>query len=311
MTDAELTDSPVRNLSAEDLKYYSRPGNSSLSESEIDQIVEETGFDEEDIDRWVRSIERKKQGIFYGPPGTGKTFIAKKIANHLTTGTDGEVKTIQFHSAYTYEDFIQGIRPQSNGDHLEYPVVSGRFLEFCKIAEERDGTCVLIIDEINRADLSEVFGELMYLLEYRDEHIDLPHPREDTGETEFKIPENLVMIGTMNTADRSIALVDFALRRRFSFIPLWPEPATLENYHDRHTDLNPGDIIDQIELINEQIDERDFHLGYTYFMDENLEDHLPDIWKMEIEPYLEEYFFDARGEVDQFRWENVNDDISL
>jgi len=152
----------------------------------------------------------------------------------------------------------------------------------------------------------------MYLLEYRDdgESVELSQPRQDTGEREFSIPENVYIIGTMNTADRSIALVDFALRRRFAFIPLWPNKATLENYHD-DTGFDVSGIIDVMEGINETIDERDFELGYSYFMIENLDIHLRDVWKMEIEPYLEEYFFDDRDKVEEFRWENIKDRIDL
>ncbi|XZO04863.1 MAG: McrB family protein [Microcoleus sp.] len=116
----------------------------------------------------MHTINRKGQTIIQGPPGTGKTFLAQKLAQHLVGGGDGFSDIIQFHPAYTYEDFIQGIRPQSQDGQLTYPIVPGRFLEFCEKAEVCEDTCVLIIDEINRANLSQVFGELMYLLDDRD-----------------------------------------------------------------------------------------------------------------------------------------------
>ncbi len=120
-----------------------------------------------------------------------------------------------------------GIRPDTKDGQLTYSMVPGRFIEFCKKAESCEGNCVLIIDEINRANLSQVFGELMYLLEYRDEKICLAGSNEPFG-----IPPNVYIIGTMNTADRSIALVDHALRRRFSFITLSPNYDVLRNYHE-------------------------------------------------------------------------------
>jgi 5-methylcytosine-specific restriction protein B len=176
------------------------------------QIAEETGFDKEMLDSWVRAIERKRQAIIYGPPGTGKTYIAELLARHLIGGNDGFMDIVQFHPAFAYEDFMQGIRPKPRPEGgLDYPMIKGRFLEFCEEARTRKGLSVLILDEINRANLARVFGELMYLLEYRDKDIPL------AGGGRFKIPKNVRIIGTMNTADRSIALVDHALRRRFAF----------------------------------------------------------------------------------------------
>lgn len=140
----------------------------SLKECALD-----TGIEEETLFNWLKAIERKKQAIFYGSPGTGKTYIAKKLAKYLTGGSDGFVDIVQFHPAYTYEDFIQGIRPQRIDGELDYPLVNGRFLNFCEEACRRQNICVLIIDEINRANVARVFGELMYLLEYRDEKMPL------------------------------------------------------------------------------------------------------------------------------------------
>ncbi|WP_255358906.1 MULTISPECIES: McrB family protein [Kosmotoga] len=238
----------------------------------------------------------------YGPPGTGKTFVARKIARHLIGGGNGFIKTVQFHPSYSYEDFIQGIRPTSDeNDTLKYPVVPGAFMKFCKEASERDGICVMIIDEINRANLSRVFGELMYLLEYRNEDITLP-----SGER-FKIPENVRIIGTMNTADRSIALVDHALRRRFAFLRLWPNYEILRNFH-AGGDFNPEGLIQVLERLNRNI-EPHYQVGITFFLEEGIKDKIEDIWCMEILPYLEEYFFDQPEKVDEFKWEKVKTEI--
>ncbi|NES86110.1 MAG: AAA domain-containing protein, partial [Moorea sp. SIO2B7] len=251
------------------------------------------------LEAWIRAIERKGQGIFYGPPGTGKTYSAQKIANHLISGSDGFTELVQFHPAYSYEDFIQGIRPQSQNGELRYPLVPGRFLEFCNKAESRQGICVLIIDEINRANLASVFGELLYLLEYREQKIPLAGSNQL-----FSIPKNVRIIGTMNTADRSIALVDQAFRRRFAFIRLYPNYEILRRYHET-TDFPVNGLIKVIEQINNAIADPNYSLGISFFLLETIAEEIEDIWRREIEPYLEEYFFDQRDKLDQFRWDTI------
>lgn len=292
----------VRSLTEEDLGLAPE----RVSEDDINDLSEGTGFPEDDINQWIRAINRKKQAIFYGPPGTGKTYMAERIADILIEGGDGFVEILQLHSSYSYEDFVQGIRPVSNDDdELRYPVVQGRFLDFCEEAQERNGPCVLILDEINRTDLSAVFGELMHLVEYRDKSMKLAQKDvENREETEFSIPDNVYILGTMNTADRSIALVDFALRRRFAFLPLWPEMQVLRNYHE-DTGHDVDGLIDVVNEINQEIGDRSFHLGITYFLNDDLDDTIEDIWKLEVKPYLDEYFFDSPQKVEQFAWDAV------
>jgi 5-methylcytosine-specific restriction protein B len=268
----------------------------------LSQLAEDTGLGEAELVRWVRAIERKGQAILYGPPGTGKTFVAEKLAAHLIGGGDGFVELVQFHPAYAYEDFIQGIRPQSDDDHLSYPLVPGRFLEFCYKAQPCRDICVLIIDEINRANLSRVFGELMYLLEYRDRAVPL------AGGGFLRIPANVRLIGTMNTADRSIALVDHALRRRFAFIALYPNYELLRRYH-QHTGFPVEGLVGVLTGLNRTIGDRHYEVGVTFFLHPNLAGEIEDIWRMEIEPYLEEYFFDRPDTVEDFRWAKVRDRI--
>ncbi|MGB5959147.1 MAG: tetratricopeptide repeat protein [Coleofasciculaceae cyanobacterium] len=276
-----------------------------IPESTLLQVVEQTSFDETELIYWLRAINRKKQAIFQGSPGTGKTYIADKLAKHLISGTDGFLELLQLHPAYSYEDFIQGIRPQSQDGKLTYPLIPGRFLEFCKKAESRQGLCVLIIDEINRANLAQVFGELMYLLEYRNKKIRL------SGSNElFSIPENVRIIGTMNTADRSIALVDHALRRRFAFIELRPNYQVLKRYHEKHKTGFPVDgLIEMLKHLNNAIANKHYEIGISFFLTENLSEQIEDIWKMEIEPYLEEYFFDQLEKADEFCWVKIKQNI--
>jgi len=223
------------------------------------------------------------------------------MARHLADGSDGFVEIIQFHPSYAYEDFIQGIRPKSNqGGGLSYPVVPGAFLGFCQRAKGKRGCCVLIIDEINRGHLSRIFGELMYLLEYRTREVPLA-----SGGT-LSIPDNIRIIGTMNTADRSIALVDHALRRRFAFIGLYPNFEVLLRYHS-DTGFPVESLVEVLTQLNGEIGDKHYEVGISFFLRKDLSDHIEDIWQMEIEPYLEEYFFDQPDKVSSFSWERVGE----
>jgi 5-methylcytosine-specific restriction enzyme B len=266
-------------------------------------LARETYLPEADLERWLRAIERKKHAVLYGPPGTGKTYLAKRLARYIK-GKEGYQDLVQFHPAYTYEDFIEGIRPQENEEGvLELKMVPGRFRTFCAYAQRFDGLCVLVIDEINRANIARVFGELMYLLEYREEKIHL------AGAGVLGIPANVRLIGTMNTADRSIAVVDHALRRRFAFIELEPRLEIIERYHAEH---NPGLAVDGLiavlHRLNSQLD-KDYRVGVTFFLRPSLPGEIADIWAMEIVPYLEEYFFGQSYSVEPFRWQNVKEEI--
>jgi len=273
----------------------------------LEACAEATGFPMGDLRSWVAAIHRKRQAILYGPPGTGKTFLAKELARHLVGNGDGFVDLVQFHPAYSYEDFIQGIRPQQapDGNGLDYPVLSGRFLRFCREAAQRRGICALIIDEINRANLARVFGELMYLLEYRDDRVKLA-----VSGDEFAIPANVRLLGTMNTADRSIALVDHALRRRFAFVGLFPRYEVLTSWHAKEgTGFDPTGLIAVLKRLNHAIDDPNYAVGISFFLVSQPQRDLPSIWQMEIEPYLEEYFFDQRDTVEQFRWDKIAGEV--
>jgi 5-methylcytosine-specific restriction protein B len=232
----KLPETSTQTGTSTELKEDSAEGKTTNQEGElaaaytVDAFVLETGFGSQRVSTWVKMLKRKQHLIFQGPPGTGKTFVAKRLAKLVVSQTHGFVRIVQFHPDYSYEDFIQGYFPEPSGNSLQFTMKKGLFSLFCKDAEEagkngKDTPCVLIIDEINRANLSRVFGELMYLLEYREDSIPLA-----AGGDLFHIPPNVLIIGTMNTADRSIALVDYALRRRFSFVRLKPEYGILEKH---------------------------------------------------------------------------------
>ena len=271
----------------------------------LDEIHSSTGYDRSWIGRAVAALYDKKQCVLYGPPGTGKTFLAKLIANHLIGGGVGFSDVVQFHPSYTYEDFIEGLRPvASSSGVLEYVLVDGRFKEFCDRAREVSSPCVLIVDEINRANLSRVFGELMYLLEYREEKITLAGSKE-----KFSIPFNVFIIGTMNTADRSIALVDHALRRRFAFVHMKPDYGVLAHYHSA-TGFDVSGLIKVLERINKDIADRNYFIGVSFFLKHDIASSISNVWQLEILPYLEEYFFDRPEIAGKYAWKNVAKEIT-
>jgi 5-methylcytosine-specific restriction protein B len=255
----------------------------------------------------VSRLKRKQHIIFQGPPGTGKTYVAERLARLLTASTYGLVETVQFHPSYGYEDFMHGIRPVVQDGQMTFERMPGRFLQFCKSARgvQGESPCVLIIDEINRGNLSRVFGELMYLLEYRDKMIPL------AGEERlFGIPVNLYIIGTMNTADRSIALVDHALRRRFSFIHLAPDYHVLRTHLEKNGLVADG-LLKALQALNAAIDDRNYEIGISFFLKDGpaLRSTLKDVWEGEIEPYLEEYFYDQPGKLEPLRWKSLSNGL--
>ena len=247
-------------------------------------------------------LEEKKQVIFQGPPGTGKTFVAQKLARCLA-GSRDRVTLVQFHPSYAYEDFVQGFRPVQTGDgQAGFELRDGPLLKAAERAKsEPDARHFLVIDEINRGNLAKVFGELYFLLEYRDEEISLQYQQGD--DDKFSLPENLHIIGTMNTADRSIALVDLALRRRFYFVEFHPDDEPVRSVlHDwlAENALGMDWVADVVESANEKLrDDRHAAIGPSYFMKKNLSTEAVErIWRHSVRPYVDECLF---GDSDRIR----------
>lgn len=244
------------------------------------------------LDSTIEMLLDKRQLIFYGPPGTGKTWIALELAKELTRD-GGSTEVVQFHPSYSYEDFVGGFRPQEDGtgSGIRYAREDGPLRRIAKrAAEDPAHPHLLIVDEINRGNIAKVFGELLFLLEYRRRDIQLQYwPGEP-----FTLPENLFLIGTMNTADRSIALVDAALRRRFYFVEFSPTAPPVEEvlakWLDEHDlDREPALLL---EHLNEQIGADGFAIGPSYFMNRDGEaPNLERIWEREIMPLLHEHYY--------------------
>ncbi|MYD07761.1 MAG: AAA domain-containing protein [Acidimicrobiaceae bacterium] len=283
----------------EAVERHARGGSTRAGASyDVQAFTAETGYSADQLKGWIDQLQRKQQLILYGPPGTGKTYLAERLARYLVDG--GVSELVQFHASYAYEDFVQGIRPQVVEGALHYELAAGHFRRFCaKARRVGEKPCVLIIDEINRANLARVFGELMYLLEYRHRSIALA-----AGGPEFSIPANVYLIGTMNTADRSIALVDQAMRRRFSFIRLRPNYQLLANYLDNRG-VPPKKLVPLLKEVNQSIGDEDCELGISFFMVADIATALAHIWQGEVEPYLEEVFFDRPDQMARFRWSKV------
>ena len=263
-------------------------------------LAEELLFDPNELRNIETLLEDKRQIIFQGPPGTGKTYTARKVAECLA-GTPERVSLVQFHPSYSYEDFVQGFRPTlTKGQPPGFELRDGPLLQAA--GQARNEKHFLIIDEINRGNLAKVFGELYFLLEYRDEKIRLQY--SDSSEERFSLPENLYIIGTMNTADRSIALVDLALRRRFHFVEFHPDKPPIEGLLRRWLERKADGmswVADVVDRANEKLDDRQAAIGPSYFMKEGLDDgKVALIWEHSVLPYIEERLYGEREQLGGF-----------
>lgn len=285
-------------------------------DAKLQPVIDRSNFEDLFIDdtyigEIVSVLKRKKNIILRGVPGVGKTYCIKTIIKgSFDNLMEDSIEMIQFHQSYSYEEFMEGLRPQMSGG---FEIEKGIFYDISIRARDNpEIDYFLIIDEINRGNLSKIFGELLLLIENdkrEDYSVRLPYSKE-----EFTVPSNLYIIGTMNTADRSLTLFDYALRRRFSFLTLEPAFGTnkFNSYLENEMHLNS----EQINRINTKMIEinsiigdslgNDFRIGHSYFISSkedmgNFDDWYNEIIKYEIMPILEEYYYDDLDRVQEFR----------
>ena len=261
-------------------------------------LAEQTLWPEERLQEVIDSLRsRTPQVILAGPPGTGKTWLAKHIAHFVTGGDPQRQRLVQFHPSYSYETFMEGLRPTADRGAIQFRPEPGVVPSLVTAIGSRDVPFVLTIDEMNRANLPKVLGELMYLFEYRDQPVDLPYTKG------FRLPPNLWFIGTMNTADRSIRSLDIALRRRFDVFECPADVEILRRYYTTHENTVPS-LFEGFVALNERLTsalDRHHAIGHTFFMANPMTpDVLLRVWRHKIFPLLEEYFFDQADEVRKF-----------
>jgi 5-methylcytosine-specific restriction enzyme B len=287
-------------------------GGAAIDETvSLENLADLVHTSTEELERLESLLDTKKQVIIEGPPGSGKTFIAENFAAYFA-GAVGHVALVQFHQSYGYEDFIQGIRPRTDAGAISYSRVDGIFKRFCDAARiaDRNQRYVFIIDEINRGNVARIFGELMYCLEYRDRAV--PLAGADDGAPPFSIPPNVYVIGTMNNTDRSLAQLDYALRRRFYFYRLTPvqggRAPVLESWlaDQPIAEATRISVRDLFVRLNERVTEvlgPDFQIGHSYFMQADVDNDSwsETLWASAITPLLEEYLHNRSDREEQLR----------
>lgn len=247
----------------------------------------------------------KKQMVLYGPPGTGKTFVAQQLA-YVISGVESEI--VQFHPSTTYEDFFEGIRPvTTDTGGIQYRVVPGPLAALAAEADaNRSRPYVLIIDELNRANLPKVLGELLFLFEYRDVGVRTLY----RGDGKFRLPANLYVIATMNTVDRSVALIDAAMRRRFHFVSFYPDEPELSDVLGSVCSADEAWVEQLVKRVNADLlaefGSRDYLLGWSHFINADRSPAgMERVWRHTIEPLIDDHLFGQPDRMRRFRWASV------
>ncbi len=286
-------------------------------EDRIAQTAQDLLVPEAFLRELAELLQEKGQLIFYGPPGTGKTFLADRFAAALQPDPERRM-LVQFHPSTSYEDFFEGYRPRTDErGQLSYELRSGPLALMAEKAESNPGVPhFLIIDEINRANLPRVFGELLFLLEYRNKAVRTAYRPDEP----FELPRNLYFIGTMNTADRSIAMVDAALRRRFHFIPFMPHEGVMKSLLADWLKKNkePAWVAALVDQVNEQLrillKGPHLQVGHSHFMVKAArsesraltDQRLARIWEYDVYPFIEDQLYGRPDQLEQFTWANVH-----
>lgn len=311
-------DELIMKLTREQYTYLTLEGGNEEAENlkkvyTSKDFLDEVFMGTEQATRLEKLLRRKKNIILQGAPGVGKTFSAKRLAYMMMGEKDeSRIEMIQFHQNYSYEDFIMGYKPVKEGS---FSLNTGVFYDFCKVAEkDQSRDYFFIIDEINRGNLSKIFGELLQLIEadYRDHRIKLAYNKEES----FQVPSNLYIIGMMNTADRSLAMIDYALRRRFSFFDMQPGFNTegFHNYQKSVGSKSLNKLVEGVKQVNKLILSDDslgkgFQIGHSYLV-QNLKDKdgrklifdydlAESIIEYDLMPLVEEYWFDNEEKLEQ------------
>lgn len=301
-----------KGVSNSSIDYYirfveSRPTAEENELYSVKDFLSEVFIDLDSVNKLQSLLQNKKNLIIKGAPGVGKTYIADRLAYlMMEEKDDSRIQMIQFHQSYSYEDFIEGYRPIADGEGFE--LKQGPFVKFArKAARDPERDYFFIIDEINRGNMSKIFGELMMLIETdkRGKSINLLYSNE-----KFSVPKNLYIIGTMNTADRSLALLDYALRRRFSFFEINPafENSTFNVYIDKiGNPIKMQKVIKIVKELNQVIADElgtGFRIGHSYFVDKAFEvdadQRIEEVVEYEIIPQLYEYWFDDETKADEW-----------
>ena len=282
------------------------------STAKIDELAHELLWEPADLQKIVFGLKDKGQVILQGPPGTGKTYVAKRIAE-WSKEHGGDFRMVQLHPSYSYENFVEGFRPTvSDSGRASFALTSGPLRRIAKeAADNPDSTFILVIDEINRGNVAKVLGELYFLLEYRGEEVTLQYSGEG-----FSLPKNLWFIGTMNTTDTSIALVDAALRRRFYFFGLYPDAPPIQGLLDRWLDSHDPDarwVARLVDSANELLGDRHLGIGPSHFMKRDMplnEGNVRFIWEQAVIPYIEEQSFGDDEKLAQFDFDRLLGKVS-
>ncbi|MBP3197339.1 MAG: AAA family ATPase [Butyrivibrio sp.] len=304
---AKRDNKPIPEIDLEPLYEYINVKEAETKVYTKENFLSEVYMTQERYDTLRALLMKKKNLILQGAPGVGKTFAAKRLAYSIMGCEDeSRIESIQFHQSYSYEDFIMGYKPSGDSFELE----PGIFYDFCRRAsDDKERPYFFIIDEINRGNMSKIFGELLMLIEsdYREKELKLAYNKKP-----FYVPKNIYLIGMMNTADRSLAMIDYALRRRFSFFTM--EPGFSSEGFQKYQKSFENDVFDalieRIRELNMDITKdgslgSGFCIGHSYFcgQTEMTEEWMQSVVEYDILPMLEEYWFDEPAKLQ--KWQNI------